>query len=327
MGATCRCHAPDWQGMGGTKQPCRGHILGRGGVHRMVDGGFVSYLLASSGLGFVFRPSNTHWGCQKRYFWHCCCNSLINSPVIWVLSGCLGIEAPDYLKAGSKRPPRSSIQVTSQPSSLNTVARCTANAHPLLGGAKPHCREHISGRGGADGQTHIEGVKKKNVISCTVAVIHWLPHLWFEGSVAALGLSPSAIWKLLCTSTQRSHITSLHLLTQWQGMLQSLSHLAGGISQGGEGLIGWWMAGLWAIFWRQVDWVLFSDPQTHIEGVKNAVSGAVAVIHWLTCLWFEGSVAALGLRLRSLWKLALYVHPEVSHYQLKEKDSWKILPY
>ena len=87
------------------------------------------------------------------------------------------------------------------------------------------------------------------------------------------------------------------------------SNLAGGISWGGEGFIGWWMAGLWAIFWRQVDWVLFSDPQTHIEGVKNAISGTVAVIHWLTRLWFECSVVALGLRLQTIWKLALNVHP------------------
>ena len=38
-----------------------------------------------------------------------------------------------------------------QPSPPCTVARCSAKAHPLLGGAKPSCGGHILGRGGANG--------------------------------------------------------------------------------------------------------------------------------------------------------------------------------
>ena len=48
-------------------------------------------------------------------------------------------------------------------------------------------------------------------------------------------------------------VTPLHLPTQWQGALPrptlgpcwvGPSHLAGGISRGGEWLMGWWMAGV-----------------------------------------------------------------------------------
>ena len=63
-----------------------------------------------------------------------------------------------------------------------------------------------------------------------------------------------------------------------------------------------------------MEWVLFSDPQTHVQGVKNAISGAVDLIHLLTHLYFEDCVAALGLTLLKISKRVLDVHPEVSHY-------------
>ena len=75
----------------------------------------------------------------------------------------------------------------------------------------------------------------------------------------------------------------------------SLKPPLGGISRQGEGLMGWWMAYFYAIFGRRVEWVLFSEPQTHVQVVKIAISSAVAVIHCLTHMYFEGSVAALGL--------------------------------
>ena len=33
----------------------------------------------------------------------------------------------------------------------------------------------------------------------------------------------------------------------------------------------------------------------HVLGVENAISGSVAIIHWLTHLCFEGCMADLGL--------------------------------
>ena len=71
------------------------------------DGRFVSYHLAYSGVDFVFRPSNARPGVIKAIS---CTVAVIdwltsNSPVIRGHGGCLGIEAPFFLKAGSFRPP------------------------------------------------------------------------------------------------------------------------------------------------------------------------------------------------------------------------------
>ena len=41
---------------------------------------------------------------------------------------------------------------------------------------------------------------------------------------------------------------------------------------------------------------LNTRPGGHVLEVENEISGAVAVIHWLTHLYFEGCMAALGLR-------------------------------
>ena len=70
-----------------------------------------------------------------------------------------------------------------------------------------------------------------------------------------------------------------------------------------------------------MEWVLFSDPQTHVQGVKNMISGAIAVIHGLTHLYFEGCVAALGLRPQKISKRVPDVHPEVSHYPPSPPDT------
>ena len=42
---------------------------------------FVSYLLARTGMDYVFRASNARLGARKRDLWHRL-NSLIHSPVI-----------------------------------------------------------------------------------------------------------------------------------------------------------------------------------------------------------------------------------------------------
>ena len=57
-----RCQGPPLAGWQGAKQPCGGHISGRGGADGMVDGGVLSYRLAKSGMDSVFRPSYTRPG-------------------------------------------------------------------------------------------------------------------------------------------------------------------------------------------------------------------------------------------------------------------------
>ena len=57
-------------------------------------------------MAFVFRPSNARPRGQNCDFWRHCRYSLINSPVFRGLCGCLGIEAPNSIKADSLRPPR-----------------------------------------------------------------------------------------------------------------------------------------------------------------------------------------------------------------------------
>ena len=101
------------------------------------------------------------------------------------------------------------------------------------------------------------------------------------------------------------------------------SHLARAYPGNGRA---WWDGG-WRVcrlfFWRRVEWLSFSGPQTHVQGIKNAISGTVPVIHWVTHLWFEGSVAALELRPPTVWKQAPYVHPLSLIISLRLQAQWQ----
>ena len=49
-------------------------------------------------------------------------------------------------------------------------------------------------------------------------------------------------------------------------------------------------------FWRGVEWLLFSQPQSHgVLGVKTTVSGARCLIHWLTHPYIQRKSCDKGL--------------------------------
>ena len=82
----------------------------------------------------------------------------------------------------------------------------------------------------------------------------------------------------LSTSTQRSRITSLSIQTQWPFLSGSgAKPPCEGAYLGSGGANG--MVDCGFVSYRRVERTSFSDPQTHVHGVKKAISGAVAVIH------------------------------------------------
>ena len=118
---------------------------------------------------------------------------------------------------------------------------------------------------------------------------------------------PSGPWRSKWLLYVEVMQTSLSIFTELSSMTSTIPnqfHLKAPVSQWvhtflqgaylGED-VGWWDGG-WQVCKLSfgIEWIVFR-PSNSLPGGQRAISGIVAVIHWLPHMWFEGSMSALGL--------------------------------